>query len=159
MNEINGRINFKENGTPFFLQDKIIKDNRTMYDNLKFTQQNTSLSNLFFSVKNAQIIQNALRAGVYNVSKEKYIIDEQNKDDLNVIMRAIFLQHSINQSENLTQQIEDLNKIVIDYCVPKLYSEVEGYMMYKRDASTLVVPFDNPLSEYTDKTLELKKFF
>ena len=156
---MNGRINFNENGTPFFLQDKIIKDNRTMYDNLKFTQQNTALSNLFFSVKNAQIIQNALRAGVYSMSDKKYIIDEQNKDDLNVIMRALYLQHSKNQPDNLTQQIQTLNKLVIDYCVTKLYSEVEGYMMYKRDASTLVVPLDKPLSEYTDKTLELKKFF
>ena len=65
---MNGRIDFKtiENGTPTFLQDKISTDNRTMYDNLKFTQQNTPLSNLFFSKRNAQIIQNGLRAGVYN---------------------------------------------------------------------------------------------
>ena len=93
------------------------------------------------------------------MSNEKYIIDEQNKDDLNVIMRAMYLQHSKNQTDNLTEQIQTLNKLVIDYCVPKLYSEVEGYMMYKRDASTLVVPLDKPLSEYTDKKLELKKFF
>ena len=156
---MNGRIDFKENGTPFFLQDKIVKDNRTMYDNLKYTQQNTAVSNLFFSVKNVQIIQNALRAGVYQISQQKYIIDEQNKDVLNVIMRAMFLQHSINQPDNLTNQIIDLNKIVVDYCVPKIYSEVEGYIMYKKDASTLAVPLDKPMSEYTDKTLELNKFF
>lgn len=156
---MNGRIDFKENGTPFFLQDKIVKDNRTMYDNLKYTQQNTAVSNLFFSVKNVQIIQNALRAGVYQISQQKYIIDEQNKDVLNVIMRAMFLQHSINQPDNLTNQIIDLNKIVVDYCVPKIYSEVEGYIMYKKDASTLAVPLDKPMCEYTDKTLELNKFF
>ena len=156
---MNGRIDFKENGTPFFLQDKIVKDNRTMYDNLKYTQQNTAVSNLFFSVKNVQIIQNALRAGVYQISQQKYIIDEQNKDVLNVIMRAMFLQHSINQPDNLTNQIVDLNKIVVDYCVPKIYSEVEGYIMYKKDASTLAVPLDKPMCEYTDKTLELNKFF
>ena len=156
---MNGRIDFKENGTPFFLQDKIVKDNRTMYDNLKYTQQNTAVSNLFFSVKNVQIIQNALRAGVYQMSQKKYIIDEQNKDVLNVIMRAMFLQHSINQPDNLTNQIIDLNKIVVDYCVPKIYSEVEGYIMYKKDASTLAVPLDKPMCEYTDKTLELNKFF
>lgn len=156
---MNGRIDFKENGTPFFLQDKIVKDNRTMYDNLKYTQQNTAVSNLFFSVKNVQIIQNALRAGVYQISQQKYIIDEQNKDVLNVIMRAMFLQHSINQPDNLTNQIIDLNKIVVDYCVPKIYSEVEGYIMYKKDASTLAVPLDKPICEYTDKTLELNKFF
>ena len=156
---MNGRIDFKENGTPFFLQDKIVKDNRTMYDNLKYTQQNTAVSNLFFSVKNVQIIQNALRAGVYQISQQKYIIDEQNKDVLNVIMRAMFLQHSINQPDNLTNQIVDLNKIVVDYCVPKIYSEVEGYIMYKKDASTLAVPLDKPMCEYTDKTLELNKVF
>ena len=157
----NGRIDFIniENGTPFFLQDKIVNDNRTTFDNLKFVQQNTVLSNLFFSLKNVQIIQNALRAGVYNYSNKKYIIDEQHPDSLNIIMRAVFLQNSKNQPDNLTQQIDELNKLVINYCVPKLYSEVEGYINYKRDASTLVVPLDNPISEYTDKTLELKKFF
>ena len=48
----NGRIDFNtiENGTPFFLQDKIPNDNRSMFDNLKFVQQNTALSNLFFSL-------------------------------------------------------------------------------------------------------------
>jgi hypothetical protein len=156
---MSGRIDFKENGTPFFLQDKIVQDKRTMYDNLKYTQQNTAVSNLFFSVKNVQIIQNALRAGVYHMSNQKYIIDEQNKDVINIIMRAMFLQHSINQPTNLTKQIVDLNKIVIDYCVPKIYSEVEGYILYKKDASTLAVPLDKPISEYTDKTLELHKFF
>ena len=156
---MNGRIDFKENGTPFFLQDKIVKDNRTMYDNLKYTQQNTAVSNLFFSVKNVQIIQNALRAGVYQMSQQKYIIDEQNKDVINIIMRAMFLQHSINQTDHLTKQIVDLNKIVIDYCVPQIYSEVEGYINYKKDASTLAVPLDKPMCEYTDKTLELNKFF
>jgi hypothetical protein len=50
---MNGRIDFDilENGTPFFLQDKIVKQNKTTYDNLKFTQQNTHLSNLFFSTE------------------------------------------------------------------------------------------------------------
>jgi len=158
---MNGRIDFNilENGTPFFLQDKILTQNKTTYDNLKFTQQNTHLSNLFFSAKNVQILQNALRAGVYNFSEKKYIIDEQNTDALNIIMRAIFLQNSKNQLENLTDQIKELNELVINYCVPKIHSEVEGYINYKRDASSLAVPLDNPKFEYTDKTLELQKFF
>jgi hypothetical protein len=93
---MNGRINF-EGGTPFFLQDKIVKDSRTTYDNLKYSQQNTVVSNLFFSAKNAEIIQNGIRAGVYRMSGEKYIIDNQNTDALNVIMRAIYLQNSLTR--------------------------------------------------------------
>ena len=156
---MNGRINFKEGGTPLFLQDKILKDSRTVYDNLKYTQQNTALSNLYFSSKNMTIVQNAIRANVYKMSNKKYIIDEQNVDILNIIMRAIYLQNSLNQPDNLTKQIEDLNKLVIDYCVPKVYSEVQGYIQYKIDASTLAVPLSNPIAVYTPKTLELNKFF
>jgi hypothetical protein len=156
---MNGRINFKEGGTPLFLQDKMLIDTRTVYDNLKYTQQNTALSNLYFSSKNMTIVQNAIRANVYKMSNKKYLIDEQNVDILNIIMRSIYLQNSLNQPDNLTKQIEDLNKIVVDYCVPRVYSEVEGYIKYKIDASTLVVPLSNPISVYTPKTLELNKFF
>ena len=48
---MNGRIDFEvvENGTPMFLQDKIVNNNKTNYDNLKFTQQNSPLAYLFFS--------------------------------------------------------------------------------------------------------------
>jgi hypothetical protein len=156
---MNGRVNFKEGGTPLFLQDKMLVDKRTMYDNLKYTQQNTALSNLYFSSKNMRIVQNAIRANVYKMSNEKYIIDEQNVDILNIIMRSIYLQNSLNQPDNLTKQIEDLNKLVVDYCVPRVYSEVQGYIQYKKDASTLAVPLANPISVYTNKTLELNKFF
>ena len=153
-----GRVDF-QGGTPLFLQDKIVKDHRTMYDNLKYSQQNTLVSNLFFSTKNVAILQNGIRSGVYKISNEKYIIDQQNGDTLNIIMRAIYLQNSVNLPDNVTTQIEDLNNIVIQYCVPRIFGEVQGYMKYKEDASTLAVPLDKPISVYTDKTLELKSFF
>ena len=153
-----GRVDF-QGGTPFFLQDKIVKDSRTTYDNLKYAQQNTLVSNLFFSTKNVTILQNAIRAGIYKISNEKYIIDNQDGDTLNVVMRAIYLQNSLNLPDNVTKQIEDLNNIVIQYCIPRIYSEVQGYVRYKEDASTLAVPLDKPISVYTDKTLELKSFF
>jgi len=132
---MNGRIDFNtlENGTPFFLQDKITIDNRTTFENLKYTQQNTNLSNLFFSMTNVQIIQNGLRAGVYNYSNKKYIIDEQNADALNIIMRAVYLQNSKNQDYNLTEQIKELNKLVIDYCVKTILVELEARFNYMRD--------------------------
>ena len=55
--------------------------------------------------------------------------------------------------------IEDLNKIVIEYCVPKVYGEVIGYMQYKFDASTLVVPLTRPVNTYNSKELVLNNFF
>ena len=81
-------------------------------------------------------------------------------DELQIIMRGLFLQYAKNQPTGLAQQIEDLNKIVLDYSIKQVWSEAEGYMKYKRDASTLVVPLNMPILSYSnDKQLELKKWF
>jgi hypothetical protein len=60
----------------------------------------------------------------------------------------------------LTQQIEALNKMVLEYAVPQVYGEAEGYMKYRLDASTLAVPIAHPvMSKVNDKQLELKPWF
>jgi hypothetical protein len=120
----------------------------------------TKLSNAFFSSGNIQIIQNGIRSGVYNKSNSQYVIGEQKQDELQIIMRSIFLQYSKNLPDNIPQQIEDLNKTVLDYAVNQVYGEADGYMKYKRDASTLVVPLALPILSYSNsKQLELKKWF
>ena len=81
-------------------------------------------------------------------------------DELQIIMRGLFLQYAKNQPTGITQQIEDLNKIVLDYSIKQVWGEAEGYMKYKRDASTLVVPLNLPILSYSnDKQLELKRWF
>jgi len=75
-------------------------------------------------------------------------------------MRSIFLQNSKNLPKDIPQQIQDLNKLVLDYCVKQVYGEAEGYMKYKTDVSTLVIPIAHPIMAYSnDKQLELKPWF
>ena len=120
----------------------------------------SDLSRSFFSEKNIQIIQNGIRAGVYNASNKQYVIGPQDCDALSIIMRSIFLQHSANMPCQITQQIEALNKLVLDYCIPQVYGEAQGYIKYKHDVSTLAVPMSRPAAaSYKTKTLELKPFF
>ena len=160
MAEINGRIDLMNSGTPLFLQDQIKLDDKTNYYNtIKYSLEASPLSIAFLSYENRKIIQNAIKAGVYKLSKEKYKIDKQDDDVLNSIMSGIYLQYSLNKPDNITKQIEDLNKIVIEYCVPKVYGEVIGYMQYKFDASTLVVPLTHPTNTYNSKELVLNNFF
>jgi hypothetical protein len=122
--------------------------------------ENTPLSNLFFSPQNQQTLQNGLRAGVYHMSNQKYVIAPQSNDDLKIVMRSIFMQYSSNQPGNITQQINELNKAVLNYSVPQIYGEAKGYLRYLHDASTLVVPLSTPVNTVSyDKTLELKPFF
>lgn len=161
-NEHKGRINLDrtENGRPFFIQDLIPKNEKTNYFNA--TQHMTSpsvLSNVFFSGENIEIIQNGIRAGVYKMSKQTHIIDKQDYDQIKIVMRSVFLQYSLHQQHNIAEQIDSLNKIVLDYCVPKVYNELVSYLKYKEDITTLPVPQDNPVFLGVDKTVELKNFF
>jgi hypothetical protein len=119
-----------------------------------------SLSDAFFSQQNIQIIQNGIRAGIYHRSNGQYVIGPQDCDSLKIVMRSVFLQYSANQPNNITQQIAQLNKIVLDYCIQQVYSEAQGYMKYINDASTLVVPISHPvMANENDRQLELKPWF
>jgi hypothetical protein len=107
----------------------------------------TPLSKAYFSKENIQIIQNGIRAGVYKKSNSQYTVSPVNCDTLQIIMRSVFLQHATNQPQNISGQIEQLNQIVLDDCIHKVYSEAKGYIIYLHDVSTLAVPMSNPIVE------------
>ena len=70
-------------------------------------------------------------------------------------------QYSKNVAQDIPGQIQALNDLVLNYAVNQVYGEAEGYMKYKRDASTLVMPLSLPIlsSMKSSKQLELKKWF
>lgn len=107
----------------------------------------TPFSTAYFSKENILIIQNGIRAGVYKKSNGQYTVGQQDCDALKVIMRSVFLQHAMNQPTNISGQIEQLNLIVLDYCIHHVYSEAQGYMKYLYDVSTLAVPMASPIVE------------
>ena len=159
----NGREDIKTPNTSalFQMYDKIPAHQCSTFRNpTEGLWDETILSKVFFSQENIQIIQNGIRAGVYQRSNNQYIIGPQDCDSLKIIMRSIFLQHAANQSNNITSQVEELNKIVLDYCIQQVYSEAQGYMKYVDDVSTLVVPIAHPVqATNTDKLLEFKGWF
>jgi len=160
----NGRINIiqPDMNKQFSMYDKIPIGKSTPYKNaLQGQQEKTLLSTVYFSKENIQIVHNSIRAGVHKKSNGRYIIGKQNVDTLKIIMRSIFLQHSLNKPCQITEQIEALNKMVVDYAVPQILGEVESYVKYKRDVSTLPVPMQRPahMSSAGSNSLELKPFF
>jgi hypothetical protein len=164
MNKVNnGRINIKSPNTSalFQMYDKIPANQCVTFRNAtEGLWDNTALSQAFFSRENIQIIQNGIRAGVYERSNGQYVIGDQDCDSIKIIMRSVFLQHSANKPSNIPQQIEELNKIVLNYCIQQVYSEAQGYMKYVDDVSTLVVPIAHPIqASNNDKQLELKSWF
>jgi hypothetical protein len=164
MNKVNnGRINIKSPNTSalFQMYDKIPANQCVTFRNATEGLWNeTPLSQVFFSRENIQIIQNGIRAGVYHRSNGQYVIGAQDCDSIKIVMRSVFLQYSANKPSDIPQQIEELNKIVLNYCIQQVYSEAQGYMKYVDDVSTLVVPIAHPVqASNTDRQLELKSWF
>ena len=159
----NGRVDILGDKEPdiFKLYDRVPVNNKiTSYRQaLTGNWENNMVSNAFFSAANIQIIQNGIRAGVYKLSNQRILIGPQDLDTLKIIMRSIFLQHSLNDTKNITQQIEGLNKLVMNYSVPQIIGEAEGYVKFKNDVSTMAMPMDRPTSTYASNTLELKPWF
>ncbi len=161
----NGRVNLEEPENPdarFQMFERVQSKNKaTDYrDPLKGDIEETVLSKVFFSAGNIQIIQNGLRAGVYRKSEQhELIIPNQNIDVLKTIMRHMFLEYALFEPSNITEQVERLNQYVLDYTIPKVFSEAVGYLKYLEDQSRLAVPIALP--QQTDrvyKQLEMKPY-
>jgi hypothetical protein len=162
-NFTNGKVNIMgpNVSTKFSMMDKIPLTTKTDYSNvLTGTFERTRLSDAYFSQDNIQIIQNALKKGVYDKSNQTILIDEQPQDELVSIMRSMFYQHSKNLDNNIPQQIQELNNHVINFSVNTLFNEAVAYLKYKEDSSKMHVPMSRPLySNKTDKTLQQKPYF
>ena len=165
LDKYNGRVDIMQSPNPdvvFRMQERIaIKNKATSYcEALSGTWEDNPLSQAFFSAANVQILQNAIRAGVYKMSSNKYVVGVPNIDTLKIIMRSTYLQYAEHYEDDVRGQITRLNDVVVGYAVPATYNEAVGYQKYLEDASTLVVPLALPLNHDRQyKQLELKPWF
>ena len=159
----NGRINIMgpNISTKFSMMDKIPLNTRTDYTNvLTGTFERNSLSDTFFSQNNIEVIQNGIKKGVYDRSNGKIIVGNQPTDQIVSVMRSMFYQHSKNLDTNISQQVQELNNYVLQFCINNVYVEAVAYLKYREDASRMHMPMSAPIhSSKTDKTLEMKPWF
>jgi hypothetical protein len=91
---------------------------------------------------NIDALQEGIRYKVYN--KSGISIGRQSDNELKVIMRSIYLQYAVNDGSDCVAQVKKLNAAVLNWAVPEVLSNVLQYQTYRKDASTLPLPFDNP---------------
>lgn len=102
------------------------------------------LNQIYFSDANLQKIQNLIRFNVYKISKKQFTIAEQDKTQLQIVMRSIYLQYSRNLDNNIPEQISQLNKIIADYLVPKIISNIKQYLKYLQDKNGTYQVMEHP---------------
>ena len=145
----NGRVNLMSQPDPaiqFQLAEKVaIKNKAVEYRGaLTCEWEDNVLAQVYFSAENMQIIQNGIRAGVYEMSEHQFTVLPQKPETLKIIMRSIYLQYAQHYPTGITTQVERLNKLVLDYAVPNVFNESVGYLKYCEDISTIAVPFALP---------------
>lgn len=157
----NGRIHLEQPNTAalFSMYERVAVSSSS--NEMNSAWENSPLSMAFFSNKNITILQNGIRAGVYEKTNRRHIIDNQDIDQLKIIMKSIYLEHSTHQPTNITAQITKLNTIVLNYCIEQVYIELMSYLKYINDITTMHIPNDHPVP--TDgarhKQLEEKHFY
>jgi hypothetical protein len=105
--------------------------------------EQTPLSMLFFHPSNIETIQGELRFRVYK--ETGIIVGPQSVKELIIVMRSIFLQDSINRSDNLKQQVVKLNEKVLEYCVKNVSANAEMQKKFEQDIGTLPIPMAHPV--------------
>jgi len=159
----NGRVDILDNSNsktyPLYQSNKQNSDYKD--EALKGIQSSSPLSQLFFSSQNVNDIQNMIRYNVWLISGKKHIIDRQSDVDLHVVMRSFYLQYSQNQQNNITLQIKQLNTMVLDWVIPKIMTQIEQYLTYKKQVSGIYQPMEREVNTSVSgtKTIELKNFF
>jgi hypothetical protein len=158
----NGRIVLHEPDPKirFAMMERVAARNKSteFREALTGTLEENDFSKAYFSAENVQIIQNGIRAGVYERSGNKFTVAPQNIDQLKIIMRSYFLKFADIGTTRIREEIASLNARVLNYCVNEVYSAALSYRKYIDDISTLPVPLDKPKPVGRDyKILESKR--
>jgi hypothetical protein len=134
--------------------------NSAAAESLRGIQQQSPLSDLFFSRVNVDALQQGIRYKVYTLSANHAIIGRQSDTELEVIMRSIFLQHGNSMRGSVIDQVRGLNEKVLDFSVPLIVRELQQYSTYRNDISALPVPMDRQqnVSSAGEKFLLMKEF-
>lgn len=120
------------------------KENTFSNNAIKGIHSKNLLNQVFFSESNLQKIQNLIRYNVYKLSKNQFKIGEQDKTQIQIVMRSVYLQYGRNLNKDIAEQINQLNNIVADELSPKIISNVKQYAKYLKDIAEPYQLLDRP---------------
>ena len=127
-------------------QDDTNRNNTYKCEVIKGIALSNPLNQSFFSRKNMDVIQEALKREVYRLSNGKYMIDNQSETELVIIMRGMYFQYSRNLLTAVQPQVNELNDKVIKYCVPQIVSGIVQHLGYLDSVQTMPEVIDHPVN-------------
>ena len=143
----NGRMHdvtiIKDTVLPKEAEIVIKKDNQET--SIKGLLEKNSINDIFFSDMNVKVLQDTIRYGVHQETKQ--VISDQSDNELYVIMRSVMLQFANFRADidDIANEIKRLNQKVLIYCIENISSNVKQHMGYIKDLSKLPTPMDPPV--------------
>ena len=130
---------------PFELFQGGVNDNSVNFNgSIKSILSDSKLSDMYFSRQNIDNLHFEIINRVYARSNGQFKIGKQSEIQLQIVMRSIFLQEAKHLNCNFKKQISDLNEKVLEFCVPRIMTEINQFLGYKKDVNTMPVPLDHP---------------
>lgn len=159
-NMINGRVNAVDTVDNYKLKQSINKATEHQTNIISRNLNCTSVSSVFFSMDNINLLQMGIRNKILNDTNGEYNIGRQKDEELKIVMRSIYFQYGKNSENNIVEQVLELNTKVIEWCVPEIISNIKQSQKYISDISTMPVPLERSVLPSTKgtKTLDVTKF-
>lgn len=110
------------------------------------------LSSEFFSQKNISKIQSLIKKNIKNKSGIT-IETDQNVEDLLDKMCETYKDYSMNYPTHIQQQVDKLNKILIDSIVPGAITNIKQYLHYIKDITQPFKTMDRPINVSSKRQL------
>lgn len=118
-----------------------VHDRKSGYARFAMTvmgQEETPLSSAFFSKENMDLLQAQMAVAAFQ--RTGLEISRQSDESLSIIMKAVYGERALNNAHDVDQQVAELNRYVLDICIPQVISGIGGYLRYIKKISTLPVP-------------------
>lgn len=135
MSFINKKFDMQEMPIAFFcnntkadkLRNELIKNQVRISE----CEQN-DLENYFFSNENIDLINKQLIMKVFKETKGEFKISPQKHENLIIVMRYTFLEYARHLPYDITNQIRELNCIVIGQILPNIITQITQRKEYLR---------------------------
>jgi len=132
------------NSKPFELFENLNVNNDNKFKNLTGTFSESGVSKLYFSQENLDYLQTQIISRIYEKTQQKHVVGRQSDDELLIVMRGTYLQFCKNASNDIDGQIDNLNELVLEYCVDNVYTNLLQYFEYMNDITKDQCVLDHP---------------
>ena len=156
MTFIDRKFNMHEMPTAFFWNNTTSNElrNELIKNQVRISEcEQGDLETTFFSDENIDLINKKLIMDVFKKTNGEFKISTQKKEDLIIVMRYTFIEYAKHLPYDITNQIRELNCIVIGQILPNIITQITQRKEYLRVISEPREILPLPISESTSNRL------